>query len=145
MTFFNDQAWGIIGLALCTILCGIASAIGLKWTGSAATGVLEEDPSKFSKVLVLVLLPATQGLYGLLISFMGLTKISAGPNLIWATLPMTVMGLISALLQAKTSCTCIRAVGKRGELSGKLMMFPAMIETYALLALVISILLINQL
>ncbi len=146
------QAIGIFGLALCTILSGTGSAIGLKNTGSAANGVLAEDPSLFSKVLILVLLPATQGLYGLLISFMGLSKIAglagaeagAGWSLFFAVLPMAIMGLISALMQAKTSVSSIQAVAKHPELSGKVMMFPAMVETYALLALVVSILLLNN-
>lgn len=142
---FNETTVGILSLALCAAVCGIGSALGLKNTGSTATGVLAEDPGKFSKVLVLVLLPATQGLYGLLISFMGMAKVAAGWDLFFAVLPMTIVGFASALLQAKTSCVAIHAVGKRPELSGKLMMFPAMVETYALLALVVSILLINQL
>lgn len=142
---FNETTIGVFGLALCAIMCGIGSALGLKMTGSTATGILEEDPSKFSKVLVLVLLPATQGLYGLLIAFMGMAKVATGWNVFFAVLPMTVVGFVSALLQAKTSCVAIKAVGKKAELSGKLMMFPAMVETYALLSLVVSILLINKL
>ena len=46
---------GIIGIALCVLACGIGSAIGLFKTGSAAAGVLGENPKKFGKVLVLVL------------------------------------------------------------------------------------------
>ena len=58
---------GIIGIALCVLLCGIGSALGLYKTGSAAAGVFGENPKKFGKVLVLVLLPATQGIYGFII------------------------------------------------------------------------------
>ncbi len=56
------SAIGMVGVALCVLLCGIGSAIGLFKTGSAAAGVLGENPKKFGKVLVLVLLPATQGI-----------------------------------------------------------------------------------
>lgn len=62
---------GIMGLALTAILCGIGSGLGLRATGSASTGVMSEDPSKFSKVLVLALLPATQGIYGFVIAILG--------------------------------------------------------------------------
>ena len=55
---------GIMGLALCALLCGVGSGLGLRATGNASAGVLAEDPSKFSKIIVLSLLPATQGSYG---------------------------------------------------------------------------------
>ena len=57
----------LIGIALCVLLCGIGSCIGLYKTSTAAAGVLSEDPKKFGKVMVLVLLPATQGIYGFII------------------------------------------------------------------------------
>ena len=58
---------GVMGIAVCVLLCGIGSALGLYKTGSSAAGVLGENPKKFGKVLVLVLLPATQGIYGFII------------------------------------------------------------------------------
>lgn len=151
---------GIIGLALTALLCGIGSGLGLKATGKAAAGVLSEDPKKFSKVIVLSLLPATQGIYGFVIAILGATylptvanlqaagiaatanaaQISAqGWNVLWACLPMMLGGAISAYLQGKTAATTIMAVGKKSEIAAKSIIFPAMIEFYALLGLVVSI------
>ena len=148
----DGQVIAILGIALCAITCGIGSALGLKFTGSAAAGVMAEDPKKFSRIIVVVLLPATQGLYGLLISFMGLSyspqtgaAASEGWAVFGAVLPMLIVGLASAILQGQTSVAAINAVAKRSEISGKLIMFPAMVETYALLALVVSILLLQAL
>ena len=59
----SGQAIAALGLAICAGLCGVGSAIGLYSTGSAASGVLAEEPKKFSKLLLLVVLPATQGIY----------------------------------------------------------------------------------
>ena len=56
-------------------MAGAGSAIGVGIAGRAAAGVMTEDPSKFAKVLVMQLLPGTQGLYGLLIGFVTLSKI----------------------------------------------------------------------
>ena len=56
-------------------MAGMGSAIGVGTAGQAASGVMTEDPSKFAKVLVMQLLPGTQGLYGLLIGFVTLSKI----------------------------------------------------------------------
>ncbi len=151
---------GIIGLALTALLCGVGSGLGLKSTGKAAAGVLAEDPSKFSKVIVLSLLPATQGIYGFVIAILGagylptaanLGDISAtasqitaqGWNVFWACVPMMVGGAVSAFLQGRTAASTIIAVGKKGEIASKSLIFPAMIEFYALLGLVVSIMMFN--
>ena len=65
--------YGILGAALSALLAGIGSAIGVGITGRAAAGVIAEDPEKFGKVLILQLLPGTQGIYGLLIAFIALS------------------------------------------------------------------------
>ena len=142
-------AVAILGLALCMILCGTGSALALFKTGSAASGVCSEDPKKFSKVFILAVLPATQGIYGFVVSLIGIGSVSAGMSVasglavLMATLPMTLVGFISAFFQGKTSCSSILAVAKEDSVAGKMILFPAMVETYAILALVISIMLIG--
>ena len=137
----------IVGIALCVLLCGIGSCIGLYKTSTAAAGILGEDPKKFGKVMVLVLLPATQGIYGFIIGIIASGAIQAGMSttLGWAmfgaVLPMTLSGLISAYFQGKSAVNCIYAVGKQESLSGKLIVYPGMIEFYAILGLIISIML----
>ena len=156
---------GIIGLVLTVLLCGIGSGLGLKATGKASAGVLAEDPSKFSKVIVLSLLPATQGIYGFLIAILGASYLptvanltnagilatasaeqiaAQGWNVFWACLPMMIGGAVSAFLQGRTAASTIIAVGKKGEIASKSIIFPAMIEFYALLGLVVSIMMFNN-
>lgn len=147
----NGQALATLGFALCAGLCGCGSAIGLYHTGSAAAGVLAEDPKKFSKVLILVVLPATQGIYGFVLAIMGMSSINAaitagtidviGGQLFASAMPLALAGLISGIFQGKTAVGGIYAVAKNESLSGKLILFPAMVETYAILGLVVSILL----
>ncbi|MBS6952660.1 MAG: V-type ATP synthase subunit K [Enterocloster asparagiformis] len=143
--------FALLGAALAALLAGIGSAIGVGIAGEAAAGVITEDPNKFSKVLVLQLLPGTQGIYGLLIGFITLTQIgimggdaniSVAKGLLYlaACLPMAFVGLWSAMKQGKASVACIGLVAKRPDQFGKAMIFPAMVETYAILALLISIL-----
>ena len=142
----GGQAIAILGLAICAGLCGGGSAIGLFKTGSAAAGVLAEDAKKFSKVMILVLLPATQGIYGFVMALVGQGAVTAdmsvaqGWSVFAAVMPLAITGLISAIYQGKTSVSCIYAVAKDEKLSGKLVMFPAMVETYAIFGLVISLL-----
>ena len=139
----------MLSIALCVLLCGIGSCIGLYKTSSAAAGVLSEDPKKFGKVMVLVLLPATQGIYGFIIGIIAsgvidpAITVEMGWALFGAVLPMTVSGLVSAIIQGQSSANCIYAVGKQESLSGKLIVYPGMIEFYAILGLIISIMLVG--
>ena len=144
-------AFALLGAVLAALMGGIGSAIGVGMTGQAAAGVVTEDPGKFGKVLVLQLLPGTQGIYGLLIGFVTLTQIgilggsaeiSLAKGLLYLAgcLPMAIVGLISAKWQATASVSSIALVAKKPDQFGKAMIFPAMVETYAVLALLISIL-----
>lgn len=143
--------FALTGAALAALLAGIGSAIGVGIAGEAAAGVITEDPNKFSKVLVLQLLPGTQGIYGLLIGFITLTQIgimggssdisvAKGFLYLAACLPMAFVGLYSAIKQGKAAVASIGLVAKKPDQFGKAMIFPAMVETYAILALLISIL-----
>ena len=141
----------MLGIALCVLLCGIGSCIGLYKTSTAAAGVLSEDPKKFGKVMVLVLLPATQGIYGFIIGIIASGLVAnvgmeaASGWAFFATLvPMMLSGFVSAYLQGKSAANCIYAVGKQESLSGKLIVYPGMIEFYAILGLIISIMLVGS-
>ncbi|MGP1348389.1 MAG: V-type ATP synthase subunit K [Stomatobaculum sp.] len=144
-------AFALLGAALSALLAGVGSARGVGIAGQAAAGVTTEDPNKFSQVLILQLLPGTQGIYGLLIAFVTMTQIgimggsadmSLAKGLLYlaACLPMGVVGLFSAIAQGKAAVSSIGLVAKRPDQFGKAMIFPAMVETYAILALLISIL-----
>ena len=146
--FTAGYAVAMAGIALCVILCGIGSSIGLFKTGSAAAGVLGEDPKKFGKVLVLVLLPATQGIYGFIVAIIASGGLNAQTMNAWEGLsvfaqvmPMALSGLVSGFFQGKAAANCIYAVGKQESLGGKLIIYPAMIEFYAILGMLISIML----
>ena len=144
-------ALALLGAVLAALFAGIGSAIGVGLAGEAAAGVVTEEPSSFSKVLLLQLLPGTQGIYGLLIGFVTLTQIGVmggssdisiikGALYLAACLPMAFVGYKSAISQGKASVASIGRVAKRPDQFGKAMIFPAMVETYAILALLISIL-----
>ncbi len=141
----------LLGAALAALMAGIGSAVGVGMAGEAAAGVVTEDPGKFGKVLLLQLLPGTQGIYGLLVAVLtliqigilgGSSEVSLGQGLLYlvACLPMAFVGLWSAIRQARAAVAGIGTVAKRPEQMGKAMIFPAMVETYAILALLVSVL-----
>ena len=142
----------MLGAALCAGLTGVGSSIGVAKAGQAAAGVASEDPSKYSKCLLLQLLPATQGIYGFAIAFMVFIKLNAlsgdmtllsvggGLGIAFACMPLAIAGLVSAIYQSKVAVSAISMVAKRTEDFGKGMTMTAMVETYALLGLLISFL-----
>lgn len=143
--------FAVLGAAFATFFAGIGSAIGVGKAGIAAAGVLTEDPSKFGKVLIFQLLPATQGIYGLLVAFLILSNVGIlgepkditllqGLLYFASSLPIAFAGLVSAIHQGKCSVAGIGTVSKKPDQMGKAIILPAMVETYAILALLISIL-----
>lgn len=144
--------FAVLGMALASLLPGIGSAKGVGITGQAAAGAISENPDLFGRVLVLQLLPGTQGIYGLLIAFIVMMQIglvgTAGVDItlykglayLLACLPVSIVGYLSALYQAKTSVSAIQVIVKEPNQFGRAMVFPVMVETYAILALLVSLL-----
>lgn len=141
----------LLGAVLSAFMAGLGSTFAVGMAGEAGAGAITENPSLFGKVLILQLLPGTQGIYGLLIAFITLTQIGVlggdsnvsfvkGFLILLGCLPMAIVGFFSAIRQARASVASIAVVVKRPEEFGKAMIFPAMVETYAILALLISIL-----
>ena len=152
LSSITGNGWALIGAALAVILAGCGSAYGVGVAGQAAAGVVTEDPGKFAKVLVIQLLPGTQGIYGLLVAFVALSRygllgaasteltVATGLLILAACLPIGIVGLISGMAQGKTAAAAIGIVAKKPDHFGKAMIIPAMVETYAILALLVSIL-----
>lgn len=153
--FANGMFWAVLGAAMAVMLSGCGSAIGVGIAGQAAAGVIAEDPGKFGKCLLLQALPATQGIYGTLIAFIVMQKVGllggsvtvsveVGLTLFAACLPIAIAGLVSGIHQGKVSGAAINMAAKRPSEVAKGMILAAMVETYAVLSLLISFLIINS-
>jgi V/A-type H+-transporting ATPase subunit K len=150
----QGQFLSLMGAALAVLLAGIGSAIGVGIAGQAAAGVVTEDPAKFGQTLLLQALPGTQGIYGLLTGFVIMQKIGiiggniaeisteSGLLIFAAALPIAFVGLLSGIYQGKASAAGMGIVAKRPEELAKGITYAAMVETYAVLALLASILMI---
>lgn len=147
-------ALAVLGAATAVVLGGIGSSIGVGIAGEAAAGVTAEDPDKFGKLLLLQALPGTQGIYGFLAGFLVMFKIGffggniaqlsmeQGWQVFFSCLPVAIGCLVSGIYQGRASVASINLVAKRPEESGKALIFPAMVETYAVLGLLATILLV---
>ena len=147
-TFFGS--WGglalaLLGAGLAAVLSGIGSAKGTGMAGEAGAGLLCQDPGKFGKVMILQVIPGTQGLYGLVVWFfaifrMGLLSgslpeltVAQGFQYLAACLPMALGGVAAA---------SINILAKKPDDWSKGMVLCITVEFYAILALLASMLMI---
>ena len=156
-TFFGS--WGglalaLLGAGLAAVLSGIGSAKGTGMAGEAGAGLLCQDPGKFGKVMILQVIPGTQGLYGLVVWFfaifrMGLLSgslpeltIAQGINIAVSCLPMAIGGYRSAVYQGRVAASSINIVAKQPNDWSKGIILCVIVEFYAILSLLASILLL---
>lgn len=152
--FINGNFLALLGAAVAVIVAGIGSAKSVGMVGEASAGLISEEPDRFGQALLLQALPGTQGIYGLLTAFVILSKIGIvggtpvevgtlpGLMLFASALPIAIVGYYSSIAQGRAAAAGINIIAKRpGELA-KAITFSAMVETYAVLALLGSILMV---
>ena len=149
--YIDGQTLALLGAALAA-LAGIGSAMGVGIAGQAASGVVAEDPKQFGKTIILQALPGTQGIYGLIISFLILVKIgflggspidltvAQGAYFFAAGIPIGLVGIWSGIAQGKAAAAALQLTAKRPEEMTKGIIYTAMVETYAIFALLVSVL-----
>ncbi|MDR1665322.1 MAG: V-type ATP synthase subunit K [Clostridiales bacterium] len=143
------QVLAAVGAALAIFMSGIGSARGCGLVGKTAAGIITEEPEKFGKALILQLLPGTQGLYGFVFGFLvfflkiaGADGVTAGQGmfLIFASLPVAIVGYRSALYQGQVSAAGLQILAKNPDHNTKGILLAVIVETYAILGLVGSML-----
>ena len=149
-------AIALLGSGLAVALSCVGSAKGTGIAGEAGTGLLSEDPSKSGKVMVLQLLPGTQGLYGLVVWFFALIQMgmmdgsAAGLTLVEgfqyfaACMPMAFGGLLSAIAQGRVAAGSINILAKKPDDWSKGMILCITVEFYAILALLASFMMLSR-
>ena len=147
-------AIGLLGAGLAACLAGAGSGIGTGIAGQAGTGLVAEDPAKFGKIMILQVIPGTQGLYGLVVFFfaimqMGLLDGSAaslsfvdGCRYFAACLPIGIAGLITAIAQGKVAAGSINLLAKNPDHWAKGMILCITVDFYAILSLLASMMMI---
>ncbi|MCK5225734.1 MAG: V-type ATP synthase subunit K [Planctomycetes bacterium] len=149
------MAIALAGAAVATFIAGIGSSIGLGIAGRAAAGVLAEKPERYGLMTLLVVLPSTQGIYGLVISLFVMLKlnmfgggvdslsIATSLQLFAGCLPVAVAGLFSGIHQGKACAGGIVMAAKRPEMGIKAgLVYAALVEFYAILGFLVSLLII---
>lgn len=154
---FGGPILTLLGAALAAGMAGMGSAKGVGIVGEAAAGLVTEDPEKFGKTLILQVIPGTQGFYGFITALIVLSRtsllsgdfqkfsaitLSQGFLLFMACLPVALVEFYSAIAQGKTAAAGIQILAKRPEKFFSGVIYAVMVETYAVVALITSILMI---
>ncbi|MFO3717270.1 V-type ATP synthase subunit K [Anaerococcus sp. ENR1011] len=142
--------FAVLAAAIATLFGGIGSAKGVGMAGEATAALTVDEPDKFGKALVLQLLPGTQGLYGFVIGFFIYQQIIGGDAitfekglyLLMAAIPVAVVGYASAQRQARVAIAGVNILAKNEDEFVKGVVYSVMVELYAILGFVISLLLV---
>jgi V/A-type H+-transporting ATPase subunit K len=146
----------LLGVALAVGLAGIGSAKGVGIVGEAGAGLHAEDPSKFAQIMILQVIPGTQGLYGFVVGLLALVQLGAftgemnltvqqGAWALMSCLPIALVGWLSAIAQGRVAAGGVGIITKRPEEMFKGIMMAVMVEFYAILALLVSMLMLFNL
>ena len=154
---FGGLALGFLGSGLACGLCCAGSAKCTGLAGESGIGLLGEDPSYFGKVMILQVIPGTQGLYGLVVWFFALLQmgvfggdptsltIADGLRVVAACLPMAIGGCISAPAQGRAAARAINLMARRPDDWAKGIVMCITVEFYAILSLLASFLMLLNL
>ena len=147
---------GLLGAGLAACMAGAGSGIGTGCAGEAGAGLITEEPEKFGKALILQVIPGTQGLYGLVVFFvaimnMGLLdgtaaglSVEEGLQYFAACMPIAIGGLVSAIGQGKVAAASINLLAKNPDHWAKGMILCIVVEFYAILSLLASMMMLLQ-
>ena len=145
----SGLAIGLLGAGVAGCLAGVGSGIGSGIAGEAGAGLLCEDPGKFGKVMILQVLPGTQGLYGTVVWFFSIycigllggvpaIDVTTGLQCFVACMPMALGGLFSAIAQGRVAASSINILAKKPADWSKGLVLCGIVEFYAILSLLAS-------
>ena len=132
---------GYLGVGLMLALAGIGSCYGTTIAGNAAEGALKKDASKSAGYMILSAMPASQGLYGF-VAFMTFGDVTAENALLKFAMGISVglVLLLSAIRQGQLCANGIQGMAQGHDVQTNTMIYAALPEFYAILALVATFL-----
>ena len=146
-------ALALLGASLAMVMAAVGSSIGVVKISSAATGILSKEPKHFSKLLILMLLPSSQSIYALTVSFMLLSNLgivggefvyaistASGLSILFLCLPVGIIGMISAIVQGNVGVTAVKLYAKQNKTFGNCIIIISGSEVFALFGFLISML-----
>jgi V/A-type H+-transporting ATPase subunit K len=137
------------GAMLAAGLGAIGSSYGCGAAGEATTVVTAEKPELKPKMILLQVMPGSQVIYGFVIAMMiigakvaEMTAIT-GAQILMAGLTMGLAALYSGIRQGRVIAAGTQAVAKDESQLGNVIIFAAVVETFAIFGFLVSFLMIQ--
>lgn len=136
-----NEILGYLGWGLMLGLAGIGSSYGTTIAANAAEGALKKEPEKSSSYMILSAMPATQGLYGFVAFLMWLLQggewiVANGSICFGVGIAVGLVCLFSAIRQGQVCANGIVGISQGHDVQTNTMIYAALPEFYAILALV---------
>ena len=155
---FGGLAIGFLGASLACGLSCAGSARGCGTAGESGANLLCDDPGAFGKVLILQVIPGTQGLYGLVVWFFALLQmgvfgsgdptalsVSDGMRVACACAPVAMGNFIAGPAMGRVASNAINLMACKPKEWGKGILLCVTVEFYAILFLLASFLMLLNL
>ena len=148
----QEIALTLISIAISVSLGAIGSSLGIGAVAKASAGLLSKEPQKFPQSLILSALPSTQAIYGLLFGFVILLQIGllggqvatvsmqSALAYIFASMPVGIAGLFSGISQGQIAAAGVKILAKNPDKMSQGVVLAALVESFAIFGLVISLL-----
>lgn len=148
--FTDGAVWAFMGAGASIAFAGIGTVLGTFPAAAKGAGVLAEQPGVFGKVMPLVALPGSSVIYGFIIALLIFLKLggdvsgAVGAQLFFIGLTMGIAGLFTGWLQGKAAAAGVGAIGRNEATFTPAIVLAALLETAAIFALLVSILLYTK-
>lgn len=146
----------ILGATLSIIGGGIGTTLGTLHVASSGAALVSKKPKLFGLVLLSAALPSSQGIYGFLGSILilqqtgfltgdpGAVTLYEGMILLFASLPVALLGAVSGAGQGKVLQTGLRIISKDSSKVGQSVILGVLMESMAVFGLLLTILIVNN-
>jgi len=151
---FTGLPLALFGTGLCVGMGCLGSVLGLGIVGEAGTGLMTEDPNKFAQILILQIVPSTNGIYGFVFGMLCMVKLEMfggemltltfqeGLLMFGACLPLAIAVAPAAVAQSRIAVGIMSLIAKRPEDFAKGILVAVMVEFFTIVALLVSILML---
>jgi V/A-type H+-transporting ATPase subunit K len=146
--------YALIGLGISVGFGAMGSSMGVGQVAQVGVSLLSKEPEKFGQVLLLSALPSSQAVYGLLFGFVILirTGLLGGEPLVFdaatglailaSSLPVGLACIVSGMWQGKVAASGMKILTEKPQNLSQAIVLSALIESFAVFGLVISLLII---
>jgi len=149
LVLFSGPVLAFAGAMIAAGFGAIGSSYGCGIAGEATTAVTAEKPELKPKMILLQVMPGSQVIYGFVIAMMIIgattpeTSGVVGAQILMAGLTIGLAALYSGIRQGRVIAAGTQAVAKDESQLGNVIIFAAVVETFAIFGFLVAFLMIQ--